>query len=154
MYKISKFIKSSDAVSEILGEVLLTGIVIFFFGALSTYTLFSDRPDYVPHAEIQISMDETSGTIYLKHIGGEAINPEELEIIIIANDTEFVLSPENISAKLGSNLWEMGEKPIEINLKGLNKGEVPSFKNGGSIDLFLIYMPSSQVIQKIAFKAS
>ena len=154
MHKLCKFLNDSGAVSEILGEVLLTGIVIFFFGLLSTYTLFSDRPDSIPHAEIQISMNVTSGTIYLKHMGGETINPEELEIVIIANGTEVVLSPEDISAKLGSNVWKMGEKPLEIDLNTLNDERVMPFKNGDTVNLFLVYTPSSQVIQKMVFKAS
>lgn len=151
LYKICKFIKNCDGVSEVVGEVLLTGIVVLFVSMISVFVFSIDRPADAPHADLQVWLDETSDTIYLKHRGGEPLAVDELKVVVLVDGTEMVLSPENVSAKLGGNeSWMMGDV-IEI---GVMADWGISIESGDPVDLLLVHMPSKQVIQQMAVTVS
>ncbi len=58
------------AVSEVLGVVLLTGIVVIMLSALGTTVFSMEGPDDVPpHTNVQEIMDISTDTICLKNSG-------------------------------------------------------------------------------------
>ena len=101
-----------DAVSEVVGEMLMIGLAILIVGvfaaAVGNFLPFARDPSIT----IMMSND-TSGNITLWHKGGDAINRDDLSVIILyPNDTrqkitstEFVMVPGNVSVfDLGSNI--------------------------------------------------
>lgn len=151
MYKLCEFIKNCDGVSEVMGEVLLTGIVVLFFSFLGVFVFSHDGPPDVPNADLQVWMNGTSDTVYLKHRGGEPIPGDEIKVVIIVNGTINVFSPENVSAKLGgTGVWEIGDV-IEI---GITDEWGVSVESGDPVNLFLIHTPSDKVIQRMEVLAS
>jgi FlaG/FlaF family flagellin (archaellin) len=145
MYKLRKFIKNCDGVSEVMGQVLLIGLVVIFFSFIGVFVFSYNSPDDIPHADLQVWMDETSDTVYLKHRGGEALSGNEIKVVVMVNGTRNEFSPENVSAKLGvDGVWEIGDV-IEIGIP---------IENGDTVNLFLIHTPSNNVIQKMDVIAS
>ncbi len=151
LYKLRKFIKNCDGVSEVIGEVLLVGIVVIFFSVTSIFVFSSDKPVDSPNADLQIWVNETSDTVYIKHRGGEPFRTGEVKVVILINGTENVFTPENISAKLGADeSWEMGDV-VEIGIQ--DELGIP-IESGNQVELFLVHIPSKQMLQRTSFTVS
>ncbi len=128
-----------------MGQVLLIGLVVIFFSSIGVFVFSHNSPDDIPHADLQVWMNETSDTVYLKHRGGEVLSGSEIKVVIMVNGTRNEFSPENVSAKLGvDGVWEIGDV-IEIGIP---------IENGDTVNLFLIHTPSNNVIQKMDVTAS
>ncbi|OEU64202.1 MAG: hypothetical protein BA870_04575, partial [Desulfuromonadales bacterium C00003094] len=90
------------AVSELVGEIMLIGVVIIAFGiiAVSVYSYIDKTPD-TPHIEVAGRCDIDSNYVYLKHQGGESIDKENLRILVdVGGDTSTF---ENLEG-----LWTLG----------------------------------------------
>jgi FlaG/FlaF family flagellin (archaellin) len=146
MYKLCKLIKNCDGVSEIMGEILLTGIVVLLFSILGVFVFSYDKDVASPNADLQVWLNGASDTVYLKHRGGETLSADELKVVVFVNSSEIVLSPDNVSAKLGGNeSWKMGDV-IEIGIK--DEWGIP-IESGDSVRLFVVHSPSKKVIQQM-----
>lgn len=129
-----------------MGEILLTGIVVLCFSILGVFVFSYDKDVDSPNADLQVWLDGTSDTIYLKHRGGETLGADELEVMVLVNGSEIVLSPDNVSAKLGgSESWKMGDV-IEI---GVWDEWGIHIESGDTVRLFLVHSPSKKVIQQM-----
>jgi FlaG/FlaF family flagellin (archaellin) len=140
-----KGLKKEAAVSEVMGIVLLTGIVVIMLSTLGVYVFSMEGPDDVPHTNVQEIMDISTDTIYLKNNGGEPVSTENLRIIVNINDRKYEYPSSKIYESLrNSNVWKMGDT-IEINTKdtwGIN------LRNNDKVELFLVDAPSNELIQK------
>ncbi len=90
------------AVSELVGEIMLIGVVIIAFGiiAVSVYSYIDKSPD-TPHIEVAGRCDIDSNCVYLKHQGGESINKENLRILVDVGGNTSTF--ENLEG-----LWTLG----------------------------------------------
>ncbi|WP_410508432.1 type IV pilin N-terminal domain-containing protein [Methanosarcina hadiensis] len=140
-----KGLKKEAAVSEVMGVVLLTGIVVIMLSTLGVYVFSMEGPDDVPHTNVQEIMDISTDTIYLKNNGGEPVSTENLRIIVNVNGKKYEYNSTQIYENLEySNVWKMGDT-IEINTKdtwGVN------LNNNDKVELFLVDTPSNELIQK------
>ena len=60
------------AVSEIIGEILMIGVVVISFGLITTFVYtYTSGPDNPPEVDVTGIADDTCDTIHLKHSGGE-----------------------------------------------------------------------------------
>lgn len=142
--------QDENAVSEVMGQVLLAGIVVIMLSVLSVFVFSQDGPADVPHTNVLEIMDTSTDMIYLKHNGGEPISPEDAEIIVNINGKKYVYTSSQIYESLGnSNVWEFGDT-IEINLR--NTWGV-DLKNNDDVELFLVDTPSNELIQKSTLKS-
>lgn len=133
------------AVSEIMGVVLLTGIVVIMLSALGVTVFSMEGPDDVPHTNVQEIMDISTDTIYLKHNGGEPVSTENFRIIVNINGMKYEYTSSQIYENLGnSSVWKIGDT-IEINSMDTWGVEL---KNSDKVELFLIDTPSNELIQK------
>ena len=137
--------QEENAVSEVIGQVLLAGIVVIMLSVLSVFVFSQDGPADVPHTDVQEIMDTSTDTIYLKHNGGEPISPEDAEIIVNINGKKYVFTSSQIYESLGnSNVWEVGDT-IEINTM---KSWGVALNNNDHVELFLVDTPSNELIRK------
>ena len=140
-----KGLKKEAAVSEVMGVVLLTGIVVIMLSTLGATVFSMEGPDDVPHTNVQEIMDISTDTIYLKNSGGEPVSTENLRIIVNINDRKYEYPSSKIYESLGnSSLWKMGDT-IKINSMdtwGIN------LRNNDKVELFLVDAPSNELIQK------
>jgi len=132
------------AVSEVMGVVLLTGIVIIMLSVLGTSIFSMDGPDDVPHTKIQAWMDSSENKIYLKHSGGEFLNAKDCEILLNFRGEKYAYPSEMIFEGLGNeNIWRLGEV-LTIDARNIWGMDI---KNNDDVELFLIDVPSKQPIQ-------
>ena len=140
-----KITSDEHAVSEVLGGVLLVGIVVIMLSVLSVFVFSQGGPDDVPHTDVQEIMDTSTDTIYLKHSGGEPISVEDVEIIVNINSKKYIYTSPQIYGSLGnSSVWEVGDT-IEINTMST---WTVNLKNSDEVELFLVDTPSKELIQK------
>jgi FlaG/FlaF family flagellin (archaellin) len=144
LYKFDKTKRSCAAVSSVMGEVLLTGIFVIFFGSLCVSLCSFDAPQSTHHISAEEWVDASSDTIYLRHGGGEPIDAENLKILVEVNGDSYEYSPGDISENLGKNLWELADV-IEINA---NEEWGVGIPYEGAVDVKLIDTGSKVVIPK------
>ncbi|HDM35728.1 MAG TPA: DUF2341 domain-containing protein [Candidatus Syntrophoarchaeum butanivorans] len=129
------FIRDEMAVSEIMGEILMIGVVVIAFGAISTFLYaYLSGPDIPPKVDVSGIADDEHDTIYLKHSGGEWVGAGELKVILEINGTTYQY---NYTGK-----FRLGDV-IEINTSseyGLD------LERGEEIEFLLVHIPTGRVI--------
>jgi len=97
--------RSSQAVSEVVGVILLLGITIGLFGFLNYVVFsFSFQPS-APSVNLIGSIDKTNGIITIEHNGGESLDGKTQIIITIGNNTY----QKSASELLLKDTWNFGE---------------------------------------------
>nr|WP_277985485.1 type IV pilin [Methanolobus psychrotolerans] len=114
----STFLKNTDAVSEIIGEVLMTAIAVLAFSVITVFIFSYATPLEKVHADIQGWVDVDSDTIYLRHAGGERVDIPEVRLLLDINNTRRELSSSELEQIKQSATWDLGEI-IRINASQL-----------------------------------
>ncbi|MDW7732233.1 MAG: type IV pilin N-terminal domain-containing protein [Methanolobus sp.] len=114
----TRFLENTDAVSEVIGEVLLTAVAVLAFSMVAVFIFSQVAPNEKVHADIQGWVGVDSDTIYLRHAGGEPIDIPQLRLIIGINGTGRELTPSELEQIKGNTQWVLGET-IRINASQL-----------------------------------
>lgn len=150
MPEIKKFFKNSIAVSDVLGEILMTTVAVILIGSIAVSIFSYGGPDDSPHTQVNEWIDAETDKIYLENSGGEFINTENLEIVVNVNGNRYTYSSSNISGNLGNkNNWELGDR-IEINTSSEWDLHI---EEEDEVDMYLIDKPSKKVFQKLRLSA-
>jgi FlaG/FlaF family flagellin (archaellin) len=148
--EIEKFIKNSSAVSDVLGEILMTTVAVILLSSIAMSIFSYGGPDDIPHTQVNEWVDIETDTIYLENSGGEFIDVESLEIVVNVNGVRYTYSSSNISENLGNkNNWELGDR-IEINTSSEWNLHI---EEEDEVDMYLIDKPSKKVFQKLQLSA-
>lgn len=121
--------KNNHAVSEVVGEMLMIGIVLILVAVFSA-SLASYLPtERIPSVTIRMSND-TAGNITLWHKGGDWVRAEDLNVLIRDNDSvtapvtryttrngdnNFLLVPDVQAFDLESNITVSLDKTLSGN---------------------------------------
>jgi FlaG/FlaF family flagellin (archaellin) len=144
--EIEKFIKNSSAVSDVLGEILMTTVAVILLSSIAMSIFSYGGPDDIPHTQVNEWVDIETDTIYLENSGGEFIDVESLEIVVNVNGVRYTYSSSNISENLGNkNNWELGDR-IEINTSSEWNLQI---EEEDEVDMYLIDKRSKKVFQKL-----
>ncbi len=143
-----------QAVSEVVGQVLMIAIVVLAFSSVAV-VIFSDlvvNPPHTPHTDLQANLQNTSNkniyTLYIFHTGGEVIDLNDTIVYLSASGEQKPIpdlwnySWDSKGNKLKNGTLMFGDYIIKKEL------EIP---NNGTVDMYFVYMPSQQVIQKFTF---
>ncbi|RXA21348.1 type IV pilin [Methanosarcina sp. MSH10X1] len=150
--------RDCNAVSEIIGQMLMITVVVLALSgiALTVYSEGFGIPEHIPHVDFRESVYVVNNTVQIVHAGGEAIDKTAINVILSGNygmpdefsrtysmsDSEVkIQKPDGNNST--DNVLTLGDRII-INTKG--SGVSLTSKN--SIDLFIVHIPSQQVIQK------
>jgi len=149
--------ENCQAVSEVLGQVLMIAIIVLSLSSLAT-TIFSDvvvvNPPHKQHTYISERIDTNADTIQILHSGGEAINLKMLKIILSVNGklAKFNMSDPSVKvlnsrgSVLDNGFLMLGDC-IQINMRQLGI----YLKDKDTVDMYLVNTKSGQVIQRVAF---
>ncbi|MBS3748918.1 MAG: type IV pilin N-terminal domain-containing protein, partial [Candidatus Thermoplasmatota archaeon] len=109
--KKTQWLRQDNAVTEILGTMLLLLIAVAIFSTVYFSVLTISPKSPIPHANLAFTFNNENITI--SHLNGEPLNPKSIVIISIDNTT---ISQEirNISSwdTNNDNLWGFGEKLV------------------------------------------
>lgn len=145
LFEINKLVKNSCAVSEVMGEVLLTTIAVLLVSSIGIFVSTYDGAVDVPHTQVKEWMNEQTDMIYLEHSGGEFLETEAFEIVVSINGERYVYSSDEIYSNLNSSSWGLGQT-IEINTSSKWGRDIT---DKDEIKVFLIDTPTKQVIQQL-----
>ncbi|MEA1966352.1 MAG: type IV pilin N-terminal domain-containing protein, partial [Euryarchaeota archaeon] len=107
------FTKDCDAISEIIGELMMIAIAVVVFGLLVAIVFSYEGPADRPQADIDGWVDVGTETVYFRHGGGELIDVKDLTIMLNLNGTSVELSPADLASIYGNPGWGLGDT-IEI----------------------------------------
>ena len=120
---MGKIIQNEEAVSEIVGEMLMLTIVLILLAVFSSSLSHYLPPPRDPSVTIKMSsIDPGSGNVTLYHTGGDVIKKGDL-IVIVEN------SPSN-REKVGFTIHSMIDNPEifslgdTINISAQNQAEI------------------------------
>ena len=104
-----KKIRSKQAVSEVIGVVLLLGITISLFAVLNFYVFhFSINPS-VPSVDLIGTIDKENNLITIEHNGGESLEGTTDIIITIGTNTYTRNTSDLLIDSNNDNKWNFGE---------------------------------------------
>jgi len=111
------------AVSGLVGEVLLIGIVIVAIGliAVSVYSYLNKDPD-TPHIEVDGVVNMGTNEIYIKHQGGDSIEGGNLRVLVSVNGTTLPAFDEDTSDRWGIRI--KGENGVEQTFDRWTLGDI------------------------------
>ena len=152
--KYRLFARDCQAVSEVMGAVLMISIVVLAFSAVAI-TVFSDEramdPPHTPHTNLRENIDTSKDKVQIFHIGGEAIDLEDIKIILRVNgmQAEFNMSDPDVEIydPDGNKLPHDGVFTLGDYIE-IDPSSKINIEHGDVVDFYFVHSESSQVIQK------
>lgn len=154
-----KIRKANDAVSEVLGTVLLLGMAVSLFSLLSfTVLSFPFNPSspsvnvvgYVEDINLTLDGYVEDINVTLEHYGGESLDSTTVVIISINENSkkiniEGILNKDDLNWSLddenNNHLWDLGEKIIYHHHPDSNENII-----GKQIEFKIVDIKSNSVI--------
>lgn len=140
--KIS-FCKDTEAVTEVIGEILLTAIAVLAFSVIAVFVFSYADPQERVHADIDGWVNVDSDKIIFRHAGGESIDLEKMHILLNLNGSRQELSSDDLKSITSSDTWQLGEI---ININTSNLWSI-SIGENDSISAAIIHRDSNMVIK-------
>ncbi|MCD4704229.1 MAG: type IV pilin, partial [Methanosarcinaceae archaeon] len=106
---LKAFLKDTNAVTEVVGEILMTALVVVAFSVIAMFVLSYEGPADPPHIDTTSWVDVESDNIYFRHSGGDPIDPDNMRIFINLNGTVFRLSPDDVQNMYSLDTWQLGD---------------------------------------------
>jgi len=147
-YKKEKAIlKDCKAVSEIIGEMLLTAIVVLLISSIAVFVYANLGVRDVPHTEIMERVDLTTGTIEILHSGGETLDVASIKIILYVNGEKkvFTAASETVEVSSQNKAWKFGDS---FTIKNT------SISSEDTVALYFVHTDSKQVLHKVQLSDS
>lgn len=114
-----KRIHSKQAVSEVIGVVLLLGITISMFAVLNFYVFhFSFNPS-VPSVDLIGTINKENNLITIEHNGGESLEGTTDITIMIGSNTYKRNTSDLLIDTNDDNKWNFGEI-VQFNFTGID----------------------------------
>ena len=104
-----KFIINSDAISEIVGALILTSLIALVIGIIAVGFLSAGTPAYVPAVRIDLIEDE-SNDLVLIHRGGDTLLRETTRIDVTGVDQTINFKLDGMSNSWTT--WAVGERMV------------------------------------------
>ncbi|MDY6865385.1 MAG: DUF2341 domain-containing protein [Halobacteriota archaeon] len=129
-------LKEDDrGVSEIMGEILMIGIVVISFGLVSSFVYgYFDGLDIPPVVNVKGIVDDDLDTIYIKHSGGDYIGEGELTLIVKINDV--------VNRYNQTEAWMIGDA---IALNTSDEYGIDIIR-GDEIEILLVHNPTGSIM--------
>lgn len=138
-----RFLEDDNAVSEVIGEVLLIAIAVIAFSFVALVVFSYADSHAMVHADIQGWMDAASDTVYLRHAGGQTIDISTTRILLHVNGSAREISPKSLQTLKGGNVWQLGEL-IRINTSSLWNEDINEYSE---VSLTILDTDSGLVIR-------
>ncbi|MEM2925429.1 MAG: type IV pilin N-terminal domain-containing protein [Methanocellales archaeon] len=133
--------QSEGAVSEVIGELLMTSIAVVAFSIVAAFVFSYPINEDTPHVEVQ-AWAKAPSTIYLKHVGGDPVDVKNLRIVICINGSISIWN----SSRSSFSTWFLGDI-IKINTT-LDITPGMNFSTSETLEVAVFYIKSGQQIAR------
>jgi flagellin-like protein len=103
MSKSNQFLKEEDAVSPVIGVILMVAITVILAAVIAAFVFGMGPPEQAPQASIRMTNQSTSG-FTLQHQGGEMIEFSKINITVGGADIGAVNASIG-SLKAGESIY-------------------------------------------------
>lgn len=145
--------KNCQAVSEVMGTVLMIAVVVLAFSSIAII-VFSDEgamnPPHTPHTNLQEKLDRSKNIVRIFHCGGEAIDLGDINIILNVDGKPIEFNKSDSGFMLLDPKGNQSNNSV-FTLRDcirINTSSKVNITNAQAIDLYFVHTESSQVIQK------
>ncbi|ADI74266.1 Protein of unknown function DUF1628 [Methanohalobium evestigatum Z-7303] len=136
--------ENSDAVTEVVGEILMTAIVVLAFSVLSVFAFSYLDITEKPHVDVDGWVNVESDVINLRHSGGEVVDTKDMKIIIsLNNSTRKEIASDGIGSIYNKNTWRLGDV---ISIKTSSKWN-EDIKQNDYVESTIVHTKSNIVIE-------
>jgi hypothetical protein len=104
-----KIIRSKQAVSEVIGVVLLLGMAVMLFTILNFNVFSFSFGSSNPNVNLIGTIDKTNNVIFIEHNGGTSLELTTVVIITIDSDNYQRKAGDGLIDKNHDNEWNFGE---------------------------------------------
>lgn len=160
-----------QAVSEVVGQVLMIAIVVLAFSSVAV-VIFSDlvvNPPHTPHTDLSEKIDTNADTVQILHSGGEAIDLRDIKIILIVNEAQYEFNMSDYKKpdsevkvrhsdgrlfNLNDSVLMLGDYiTIYTNYTNLeNDADRIDMNDDSAVKMYFVHTPSQQVIQSVTLQ--
>jgi FlaG/FlaF family flagellin (archaellin) len=143
--------KDCQAVSEVVGQILMIAIVVIAFSSIAAL-IFSDKvvnPPHTPHTNLQERIDPMSNKLYIFNVGGEAIDLKDVNIVLVNATDTHMRAEFNLSSESGFNFSATNDVLMLGDSVIINPTKEGINLSTDDIVMLFVYTPSQQVIQKV-----
>jgi hypothetical protein len=113
--------KQYNAVSEVIGSILLVSLVVLAVAIIGVGFLSQPPPVQTQDLNVLAGYDEINKTLYLQHDGGDLMTPGEYYILIDNERQEFPAVEWNIGDSYP--IYDVNEEPQRIQIISLSGGQ-------------------------------
>ena len=136
-------VENCDAVSEIIGEILLTGIAVIAFSTIAVFLLSPQGTIEKPIIDVDGWVDSNSDTIWIRHVGGERVQVDNIKIYVDINNDRFEINPQQLLALYTKPLWELGDT-ISLDASTLWGKDII---NTDQVYVVMVHVPSNTILK-------
>lgn len=160
--------ENCQAVSEIVGQLLMIAIVVLAFSSIAvlTFTNIAVNPPHIPHTDFSEKTNTDDDTIIILHNGGEAIDLKAIKIILFVNGVQNVFNLPGLnnpdprieirhldgSSSADSTLMLGDFIVLHTNPETVSNQTKIDMSSTDLIEMFIVHTPSKQVIQKVTLQ--
>ncbi|WP_321418268.1 LamG-like jellyroll fold domain-containing protein [uncultured Methanomethylovorans sp.] len=141
--KEKSLVENCDAVSELIGEILLTGIAVIAFSTIAVFLLSPQGTIEKPIVDVDGWVDTNIDTIWIRHAGGDGVQIDNIKIYVDINNDRFEISPQQLSALHTKPLWELGDT-ISLDASTLWGRDVI---DTDQIYVVMVHVPSNTILK-------
>lgn len=155
MSKANQFLKGEDAVSPVIGVILMVAITVILAAVIAAFVFGMGPPEQAPQASLRASADTIdTGVegIKLEHQGGDAIvlTDARTKVTLDGNDVTLLLDATNQSFDAGEIMYVFMDNTTDTymldNYKNTTNTVSDVVSAGETANLKLIDVSSQQLI--------
>ena len=92
--KSNRFITDEEAVSPVIGVILMVAITVILAAVIGAFVFGMGPPEQAPQASLRVSdTDTTADTVTIVHDGGDAIDLNDIKLIVQVGTSRDVWDP-------------------------------------------------------------
>lgn len=141
MSSLKSLLKDREAVSPVIGVVLMVAITVILAAAIGSSVLGEDRAEPAPKANLHLKANgintEKNGTILIEHLGGDPINFED-------NKTNTNVTIYNFDTR--NTCYPNATQLSTFTVGSIDSFNVSGVSKGNTINIKIIDVASQQLI--------
>lgn len=151
MSKANQFLDTEDAVSPVIGVILMVAITVILAAVIAAFVFGMGPPEQAPQASIRASAETvTNSTIKLEHQGGDNfyLTPTNTRIVVDGNTVNVSKLSTDYEFVAGSTVYVFNQSNVlTLGLKGDITGTLTDVAPASStVNVKIIDVGSQQMI--------
>ena len=164
MSKANQFLEGEDAVSPVIGVILMVAITVILAAVIAAFVFGMGPPEQAPQASIRFTnVNNTASNITLQHQGGDAIDLSKVTLTVTQGNNLLKMSPvaKNSVMYSAGDILEIQTNATVAAMKNaasFTVGDNPAAKTAfsitsGEVTVTMIDTVSGQMIANVNYRA-